>query len=84
MLFGGVIVGPPGAGKTTFCDAMQQMFTALARTCAVINLDPANDYFPYPCSIDIRSLIPLNRVMNENSLGPNGGNMILFYSMPTY
>jgi GTPase SAR1 family protein len=39
----------------------------------VVNLDPANDAIPYPCAIDISSLITLQDVMNEHGLGPNGG-----------
>ncbi|KAK1433148.1 hypothetical protein QVD17_10054 [Tagetes erecta] len=40
---------------------------------AVINLDPANDSLPYDCAINIEDLIKLSDVMNEHSLGPNGG-----------
>lgn len=43
------------------------------RKVAVINLDPANDSLPYPCAIDINELITLGDVMQEYSLGPNGG-----------
>ena len=47
--------------------------TALNRSCVVVNLDPANDNIPYPCAIDISSLITLEDVMAEHGLGPNGG-----------
>ena len=30
-MFGQVVIGPPGAGKTTYCKAMQQFLTALGR-----------------------------------------------------
>ncbi|KAI0297385.1 hypothetical protein BC826DRAFT_1001519, partial [Russula brevipes] len=40
---------------------------------SIVNLDPANDNIPYPCAIDIASLITLQDVMSEHGLGPNGG-----------
>ncbi|GJY70243.1 GPN-loop GTPase QQT1, partial [Tanacetum coccineum] len=49
-----------------------------SRKVAVINLDPANDSLPYDCAINIEDLIKLSDVMNEHSLGPNGG---LLYCM---
>ena len=38
------MVGPPGAGKTTYCNGMQQYLNAIGRKCLVVNLDPANEY----------------------------------------
>ncbi|VEL10384.1 unnamed protein product [Protopolystoma xenopodis] len=43
------------------------------RSVHVINMDPANDYLPYPCSVNINDLIRLDEVMAGLSLGPNGG-----------
>ncbi len=73
MLFGQLVVGPPGSGKTTFCNGMQQFLQLLGRKVAVINLDPANDTLPYECAVDIRDLISLEEVQEEEGLGPNGG-----------
>ena len=39
----------------------------------MINLDPANDHTNYPCSLDIRELVSLEEVMEQEELGPNGG-----------
>lgn len=78
MVFGQFVVGPPGAGKTTYCTGMQQLLTALKRPRTLINLDPANDDLPYECDIDIRDLINVDDVMTELGLGPNGG---LMYAM---
>jgi GTPase SAR1 family protein len=39
----------------------------------VVNLDPANDFLPYKCAIDIAELVKLSDVMEEHQLGPNGG-----------
>ncbi|PWA86267.1 GPN-loop GTPase 2 [Artemisia annua] len=78
MVFGQVVIGPPGSGKTTYCNGMQQFLQLIGRKVAVINLDPANDSLPYDCAINIEDLIKLSDVMNEHSLGPNGG---LIYCM---
>ena len=40
-VFGLFALGPPGAGKTTFCRALAQLLVAGGRPCAVVNLDPA-------------------------------------------
>lgn len=42
-LYGQVVCGPPGSGKTTYCNGMQQYLQLLGRNVAVINLDPANE-----------------------------------------
>jgi GPN-loop GTPase len=73
VLFGQVVVGPPGAGKTTYCDGMQQFMKAMSRRVAVVNFDFANDSLPYECAVDVREFISLERVMEEFKLGPNGG-----------
>ncbi|XP_076950901.1 GPN-loop GTPase QQT1-like [Bidens hawaiensis] len=71
--YGQVVIGPPGSGKTTYCNGMSQFLQLIGRKVAVINLDPANDSLPYDCAINIEDLIKLSDVMNEHSLGPNGG-----------
>jgi len=78
VMFGQLVVGPPGAGKTTYCTGMQQLLTALKRPRTLVNLDPANDDLPYECDIDIRELVNVEDVMTELGLGPNGG---LVYAM---
>jgi len=78
VVFGQLVIGPPGAGKTTYCTGMQQLLGALKRPRTLINLDPANDDLPYDCDIDIRELVNVEDVMTELGLGPNGG---LVYAM---
>lgn len=73
MPFGEVVCGSPGSGKSTYCYGKYQLFTALNRPISIVNLDPANDSIPYPCAIDISSLIRLQDVMDAHLLGPNGG-----------
>ncbi|KAK3098562.1 hypothetical protein FSP39_020655 [Pinctada imbricata] len=77
-MFGQVVIGPPGSGKTTYCHGMSQFLPALGRDVAVVNLDPANDMLPYKCDLDISTLITLEDVMTSLKLGPNGG---LIYCM---
>ncbi|XP_018652225.1 xpa-binding protein 1-related [Schistosoma mansoni] len=77
-LFGQLVIGPPGSGKTTYCAAMHDFLVKLGRKVAVINLDPANDSLPYPCAINMADLICLDEVMDYLGLGPNGG---LIYCM---
>ncbi|KIJ26016.1 hypothetical protein M422DRAFT_244277 [Sphaerobolus stellatus SS14] len=72
MPFGEVIVGPPGSGKSTYAFGKQQLFTALKRPIAIINLDPANETIPYECAASIADLITLQAVMETHGLGPNG------------
>ncbi|THH20311.1 hypothetical protein EW146_g1016 [Bondarzewia mesenterica] len=67
------MVGPPGSGKSTYCYGKHQLFSALNRPISIVNLDPANDNIPYPCAVDLSSLITLQDVMDEHGLGPNGG-----------
>ncbi len=88
-----MVVGPPGAGKTTYCTGIQQFMEQMGRECAVVNLDFANEHVRgsgvaeiegnstsqpragYNCALDVRSLVSLERVMEEYELGPNGGMM---------
>ena len=49
-LYGQIVIGPPGSGKTTYCDGMVQYLRLLGREAVVINLDPANDYAPSAAS----------------------------------
>jgi hypothetical protein len=48
VLYGQIVIGAPGAGKTTYCDGMQQYLNLLGRECHVVNLDPANEVPPPP------------------------------------
>lgn len=73
MPFGQLVIGPPGSGKTTYCNGMQQYLSALGRKVAIVNLDPANDALPYTPAVDISELVCLETVMEELKLGPNGG-----------
>jgi GTPase SAR1 family protein len=48
------------------------------RSCFYVNLDPAANDFAYEPDLDIKDLISLEDVMEEMSLGPNGGLIYCF------
>lgn len=52
---------------------MHQFMSAIGRRCSVVNLDPANDHTSYPTALDVRDLVTLDEIMNNEELGPNGG-----------
>ena len=81
-MFGQIVIGPPGSGKSTYCHGMYQFMSAIGRKLCIINLDPANDRLPYPnCALDIRDFITLEEIMEELNLGPNGGLMYALESL---
>jgi GTPase SAR1 family protein len=75
--YGQVVIGPPGSGKSTYCNGMNQFLNSIGRNSLIINLDPANDRLPYDCTLDIRDVITLEEIMDDEALrlGPNGGLM---------
>ncbi len=76
MPFGQLVVGPPGAGKSTYCAGLAQFLAAAGRPVAVVSLDPAADPpagGAPPPAVDVRDLVSLERVQAELGLGPNGG-----------
>ncbi|POM70304.1 GPN-loop GTPase 2 [Phytophthora palmivora] len=73
MPFAQIVLGPPGSGKTTYCNGMQQFLQANHRDVAVVNMDPANEQLPYVADVDVSEMVCLENVMEELGLGPNGG-----------
>ena len=76
--FGVVVMGPAGAGKTTFCSALIEHLRNNRRSAIYVNLDPAAESFVYEPDVDIKDLISLDDVMEELGLGPNGGLIYCF------
>eukprot|EP00466_Bigelowiella_natans_P019802 jgi/Bigna1/39964/e_gw1.37.43.1 len=64
--------GTAGAGKSTYCRAMRDFLESLGRPCAIINMDPGNELFPYECDVDVMELVSMAEVMKTMGLGPNG------------
>lgn len=59
-LYGQLVIGPPGSGKTTYCHRISEFYIELERKVAVVNLDPANEQMSYNAEIDIVSCCELN------------------------
>jgi len=80
MRYGQLVLGPAGSGKSTYCSAMVKHCQALKRKVDVVNLDPAAESFDYQPIIDIREVINITELMedDEDPLGPNGA---LVYAM---
>lgn len=70
-----LVMGPAGSGKSTYCNLLHKHCEVIGRQVKVVNLDPAAEYFEYPLTADIRDLIQLDDVMDDETLhfGPNGG-----------
>lgn len=68
--FGQVVIGAPGAGKSTYCRAAMNYLNSINRETVIINLDPAVK--SPEAEIDICSLVEHEDVMLELNLGPNG------------
>lgn len=84
MKFIQLIIGPAGAGKTTYCNIINEHinnFNLGSKTSKrilpkIVNLDPASEDFNLNESkidINIKDLISLEDVMEEYKFGPNGG-----------
>ncbi|KAH7638972.1 GPN-loop GTPase 2 [Dermatophagoides farinae] len=72
-LFGQLIIGPAGSGKTTYCHVISQhLLNHLNREVIIVNLDPDNETFPYQCHLNIHEMIRMTEVMQNENLGPNG------------
>ncbi|CAK7243138.1 MAG: hypothetical protein STHCBS139747_004649 [Sporothrix thermara] len=76
--FGVMVMGPAGAGKSTFCAALITHLQLNRRSSFYVNLDPAAETFEHTPDLDIRDLISLDDVMEEMGLGPNGGLIYCF------
>lgn len=76
--YGQLVIGPPGAGKTTYAYKMGEFLSKNGKHVVLVNLDPANEILANKPDIDIRDLITLEEVMEQHNLGPNGA---LLYCM---
>jgi GTPase SAR1 family protein len=76
--FGAMVMGPAGAGKSTFCAALITHLQLNRRSAFYVNLDPAAESFEHTPDLDIRELISLKDAMEEVGLGPNGGLIYCF------
>lgn len=65
QLYGQLIIGPPGAGKTTYCKKMFEFYKQLRRNVSIVNLDPANENMIYQPEIDVMDLITVEDAMEH-------------------
>ncbi|KAA8491837.1 GPN-loop GTPase 3 [Porphyridium purpureum] len=76
VVFGQIVLGPAGCGKSTYCAALQAHCASshgmARRVMHVINLDPAAESFAYEPLADVRELVNVDEVAEEVELGPNG------------
>uniref|UniRef100_A0A6G3MH05 GPN-loop GTPase 3 n=1 Tax=Henneguya salminicola TaxID=69463 RepID=A0A6G3MH05_HENSL len=70
-----IVIGPAGCGKSTYASRMFEHLIDSKRCVCLVNLDPAAEEFICQPDIDIRELISLTDVMEDDEikLGPNGG-----------
>lgn len=75
MRYAQLVMGPAGSGKSTYCAALVAHAQDCKRTINVVNLDPAAEFFNYQPIADVRDLIQVDDVMEDEELkfGPNGG-----------
>lgn len=75
MRYAQLVMGPAGAGKSTYVSTLEEHYAVSQKKVHCINLDPAAEYFAYPVQVDIRELISVDDVMEDAELkfGPNGG-----------
>ncbi|KAM7190289.1 GPN-loop GTPase [Naviculisporaceae sp. PSN 640] len=76
--FGVMVMGPAGAGKSTFCASLITHLQLNRRSAFYVNLDPAAESFEHQPDLDIKDLISVEDVMEEMGLGPNGGLIYCF------
>ncbi|KAI9727244.1 MAG: ATP binding protein [Chrysothrix sp. TS-e1954] len=76
--YGVLVMGPAGAGKSTFCTSLITHLHQSKRSAIYINLDPAATSFGYTPSWNITDWISLDDAMSELTLGPNGGLVYCF------
>ncbi|EPB71275.1 hypothetical protein ANCCEY_09639 [Ancylostoma ceylanicum] len=74
MKYAQLVMGPAGSGKSTYCSVIYNHCLSIGRHVHVVNLDPAAETFNYPAAADVRALISVDDVMEDEelALGPNG------------
>lgn len=70
--------GPPGAGKTSLCIALRNLFHSASdpnRIVLVVNLDCGSDVTSIKWDIDAREVADVGSIMQDLGLGPNGAQL---------
>ncbi len=66
------VLGPAGAGKSSFTAIFSEWLINEGGIALLVNLDPATSYLPYTPDVDIRMYVDARDVMKKYNLGPNG------------
>jgi len=68
-----LVLGMAGSGKTTFVRRLQSELADAGKHVFCVNLDPAVRRVAFPAHIDICDSVNYKSLMQQYSLGPNGG-----------
>lgn len=79
VIYAQFVVGAPGAGKTSYCNAMSTFLSQLGRETILVDFDPAHTINVSPhTDLSLAEFITVDQIMEQFSLGPNGA---LIYAM---
>ena len=67
------VIGTAGSGKSELTAAFSKWMELEGENVIAVNLDPGAIILPYSANVDVRDYIKVEDVMEEYSLGPNGG-----------
>lgn len=70
------VVGTAGSGKSELTGFFTRWLRLQGEDAMAVNLDPGAVILPYSANVDVRDYIRVEAVMEEFSLGPNGGLML--------
>lgn len=70
------VIGTAGSGKSELTSALTRWLELQGEDVMAVNLDPGAIILPYSANVDARDYIKLEAIMEEYSLGPNGGLML--------
>jgi GTPase SAR1 family protein len=70
------VVGTAGSGKSELTGFFTRWLELQGEDAMAVNLDPGAAVLPYPANVNVRDYIKVEDVMEEFSLGPNGGLML--------
>ncbi|MEM3006378.1 MAG: ATP/GTP-binding protein, partial [Candidatus Bathyarchaeia archaeon] len=70
------ILGTAGSGKSELTGSFTSWLEQQGEDVISVNLDPGAITLPYSPSVSVRDYVKVEEVMEEYSLGPNGGLML--------
>jgi len=66
------VTGTAGAGKSLLTASLLSWYHEKSQNAIAVNLDPGVVALPYEPDVDVRTMIDLQEIMKNYSLGPNG------------